>query len=324
MNYRRLGKSGLLLSELSLGLWHNFGTDDNYAEARAMILAAYENGITVFDLANNYGPPPGAAEKTFGRILHNDLSGERNRMVITSKAGYKMWEGPYGEWGSRKYLISSCEESLGRMHIDYVDIFYSHRYDPNTPLEETMGALDQIVKSGKALYAGLSNYPVDKLREAKAILTRLGTPCVVDQLKYSMLVREPELAHFDTHAELGMGCVSFSPLAQGQLTDRYAEGIPTDSRAAKQSGFLQVDEVVENHDKVVELSKVAAERGESLAQMALAWQLYPNKANGEGASRVTSVIIGCSKLSQLMANLDALSSQPFSDEQLLAIDNITL
>ncbi|MFI3288283.1 MAG: aldo/keto reductase [Rikenellaceae bacterium] len=324
MKYRRLGKSGLLLSELSLGLWHNFGRDDSFSEARAMILSAFDSGITVFDLANNYGPPPGAAEKVFGRILHHDLENQRNKMVITSKAGYTMWEGPYGDWGSRKYLISSCDESLERMGLKYVDIFYSHRYDPNTPLEETMGALDYIVRSGRALYAGLSNYPADKLREAKAILDSLGTPCVVDQLKYSMFVRKPEEAHFDTHKEIGIGCVSFSPLAQGQLTNRYAEGIPADSRAARENSFLKVSEVENNYLRVQELAKIAYDRGESLAQMALAWQLQPHRTDGSGGDRITSVIIGASSVKQLTDNLGALESAPFSAEELTAIDKITL
>ncbi len=324
MNYRRLGRSGLLLSELSLGLWHNFGTDDSFSEASAMVKEAYNKGITVFDLANNYGPPPGSAETNFGRILQKELKGERNKIVITSKAGYTMWEGPYGDWGSRKYLVASCDESLARMGIDYVDIFYHHRYDPNTPLEETMGALDFIVRSGRALYVGLSNYPADKLREAKAILNTLGTPCVVDQLKYSLLVRKPEAEHFAAHKEIGMGCVSFSPLAQGQLTDRYVNGIPKDSRAARQNSFLKLDELHSNEEKVRALAQIAAERGETLARMAISWQLHANEINGEGANRVTSVIIGTSKVSQLAENLLALDSPAFSAAEIEAINKITL
>ncbi len=321
MNYRRLGRSGLLVSELSLGLWHNFGDEDSYSEAREMVHHAYESGITVFDLANNYGPPPGAAERCFGKILSEGLISERNRMVITSKAGYKMWDGPYGEWGSRKYLVSSCDESLRRMGLEYVDIFYSHRYDPNTPLEETMGALDYIVRSGRALYVGLSNYPADKLREACEILRDLGTPAIVDQLKYSLLARDPEHMHFDVHSDMGIGCVSFSPLAQGQLTDRYVGGIPSDSRAAKESGYLQIDEVELNRQRVVALSEVAKERGESLSKMALAWQLNGHSKYSE---RISSVIIGVSRMEQLRDNLSALEFQPFSAEQLQKIDKITL
>ncbi len=321
MNYRRLGRSGLLLSELSLGLWHNFGDDDNYSTARDIILTAYDNGITAFDLANNYGPPPGAAERCFGKVLKSDLSDHRNKMLITSKAGYRMWDGPYGEWGSRKYLISSCEESLKRIGVEYLDIFYSHRYDPNTPLEETMGALDQIVRSGKALYVGLSNYPADKLREACSILRKLGTPSVVDQLKYSLLHREPELEHFDAHSDLGIGCVSYSPLAQGQLTDRYRDSIPTDSRAAKQSGYLQIEEVEQHRKNVIALSSIAEERGESLSKMAIAWQLGNH---GKRHERISSVIVGASRVEQLKENIDAVNFEQFSQEQIDKIDNITL
>ncbi|MFI3299338.1 MAG: aldo/keto reductase [Rikenellaceae bacterium] len=317
MKYRRIGHSGLLVSELSLGLWHNFGDVDDYTTARQMVRYAYDNGITQFDLANNYGPSPGSAERTFGHILKEELEGERNKIVITSKAGYLMWDGPYGEWGSRKYLVSSCDESLKRMDIDYVDIFYSHRYDPNTPLEETMGALDYIVRSGRALYAGLSNYPADKLREAAAILKSLGTPCLVDQLKYSMIVREPEEEHFRAHQELGIGCVSFSPLAQGQLTARYLKDMPEDSRAVRSTGYLQVEEVEQNHARIVALNQIAKERGEELSQMAIAWQLFDKKCS---AQRISSVIIGASRVSQLEENFKALSSAPFSDEELALID----
>ncbi len=320
MNYRRVGRSGLLMSEISLGLWHNFGLDDDFVESRSMVLRAFESGITVFDLANNYGPPPGSAEKTFGRIFSAELSAHRNEVVVTTKAGYRMWEGPYGEWGSRKYLVSSCDESLKRLQLDYVDIFYSHRYDPQTPLEETMGALDYIVRSGRALYVGLSNYPADKLREAQSILKSMGTPAIVDQLKYSMLVRDAEKEHFDAHRDLSMGCVSYSPLAQGQLTSRYVAGIPQDSRAAKHSGFLQVDEVEQNRARVLELSRVAEERGESLAKMAIAWQLFDNEQH----QRISSVIIGASSTAQLDENLSALNYEPFSEEHLERISSITL
>ncbi len=317
MKYRRLGNSGVMVSEISLGLWHNFGAIDDYQNAKKIVLSAYDSGVTMFDLANNYGPPPGSAESTFGRILKQELGAHRNKILITSKAGYTMWEGPYGDWGSKKYLVSSCDESLKRIGVEYLDVFYSHRYDHLTPLEETMGALDYIVRSGRAMYAGLSNYPADKLREAVEILNRLGTPCLVDQLKYSMLVRRAEEAHFTAHRELGVGCVSFSPLAQGQLTDRYLQGVPADSRAGKDAGYLQQTEVEQNIRKVRELQKVAEGRGESLAQMALAWQLHDTK-------RIGSIIIGASRVEQLEQNLEAMDSQPFSNEQLQQIDNITL
>ncbi len=322
MKYRRVGKSGLLMSELSLGLWHNYGLDDDFAVAREMILGAFDKGITVFDLANNYGPPPGAAEITFGKIFKSYLKAHRNEMVITSKAGHLMWDGPYGDWASRKHLIASCDESLQRMGLDYVDIFYSHRYDPNTPLEETMGALDYIVRSGRALYVGLSKYPADKLAEACAILKQLGTRCIVDQLKYSLLVREPENALFAKHKELGIGCVSFSPLAQGQLTNKYIDGIPANSRAARESGFLQVSEVQQNLDRVAKLRSVAERRGQSLAQMAIAWQLTDSVDPLFDTKRVSSVIVGASRMSQLEDNLLALDSAPFTQEELCEIDLI--
>lgn len=322
MNYRRAGKSGLLLSELSLGLWHNFGRDDDFVTARNLILAAYENGITVFDLANNYGPPPGSAEFSFGKIFKSDLSENRNKIVITTKAGHLMWEGPYGDWGSRKHLIASCDESLQRLGVSYVDIFYSHRYDPNTPLEETMGALDYIVRSGRALYVGLSKYPADKLREAVAILHSMGTPCVVDQLKYSLLERGAEGELFEANAELGLGCVSFSPLAQGQLTDKYSKGIALDSRAAKYDGFLTIAEVEESRDKVAQLQSIAEQRGQTLAQMAIAWQLAD--ISDAGGERVSSVTIGVSRVEQLLDNLKALDNSKFSAAQLKEIDKITL
>lgn len=316
MEYRRCGNSGLLMPAISLGLWHNFGEVDSPDTARQLILTAFENGVTQFDLANNYGPPAGAAELTFGRIFRNDLSTHRNQILITSKAGHPMWEGPYGDWASRKHLISSCDESIKRLGVDYLDIFYSHRYDPQTPLHETMGALDHITRSGRALYVGLSKYPADKMVEALDILHKLGTPVVVDQLKYSLLVREPEEAHFSVHAHKGIGCVSFSPLAQGQLSNRYFQGIPHDSRAARETGFLQVSEVQSNMSKVSELKKVADDRGQSLSQMAIAWQLYDR--------RVCSVIVGASQCSQLEENLAALDNTKFSSEELNRIDQITL
>lgn len=298
MKYRRCGDSGLLMSELSLGLWHNFGGSDDYPTAKEIVLAAYENGITQFDLANNYGPPAGSAEFTMGRILREAMDTHRNRIVITSKAGHTMWEGPYGDWGSRKHLITSCDESLKRIGTDYLDIFYSHRYDPQTPLEETMQALDHIVKSGRALYVGLSKYPADKLREAVGILHDLRTPVIVDQLKYSLLHRDPEVQHFSLHAELGLGCVSFSPLAQGLLTERYLNGIPADSRAAKESGFLQPFEVDANIEKVRHFKKQADELHLTLGQYAIRWQLSDD--------RITSVIIGVSSKEQLLDNLKAI------------------
>lgn len=311
MQYRRCGESGLLLPAISLGLWHNFGGVDRFENSRQMVLGAFDRGVTYFDLANNYGPPPGSAEMTFGQIMASDLGRYRDELVVASKAGYTMWDGPYGDWGSRKYLVASVNQSLRRMNLEYVDIFYSHRYDPNTPLEETMSALDYIVRSGKALYAGISNYPADKTAEAASILRRLGTPCLVHQVKYSMLVRDSETL-WGVHRESGMGCVSFSPLAQGQLTDRYLDGVPADSRAARVTGFLKVDEVEKNIGIVRRLNEIAGRRGQSLAQMAVAWQLYDD--------RVTSVIVGASSLGQLDDNLGALGNTVFSAEELREID----
>lgn len=302
---------------ISLGLWHNFSCEtDSYENAKEIVLEAYESGVVQFDLANNYGPPPGAAERTFGRILKEELAAHRNQILITTKAGHTMWEGVYGDWSSRKHLIASCDESLKRLGVEYVDIFYSHRFDPETPLEETMGALDHLVRSGKALYIGLSKYPADKMREAIAILTRLGTPVVVDQQKYSLLVRKPESEHFDLHRAYGIGCVSFSPLAQGQLSERYLNGIPATSLAAKENSFLQQQEVFQNREKVLALKAIADERGQTLSQMALAWQLSDK--------RVTSVIIGVSRVEQLRQNLQALDNLSFMEEELAAIDRITL
>lgn len=302
---------------ISLGLWHNFSYEtDSYENAREIVLEAYESGVVQFDLANNYGPPAGAAERTFGRILKEELSAHRNQILITTKAGHAMWEGVYGDWGSRKHLIASCDESLKRLGVEYVDIFYSHRFDPETPLEETMGALNHLVRSGKALYIGLSKYPADKMREAIAILKGLGTPVVVDQQKYSLLVRKPESEHFDLHREYGIGCVSFSPLAQGQLSERYLNGIPSTSRAAKENSFLQQQEVFQNREKVLALKAIADQRGQTLSQMALAWQLSDN--------RVTSVIIGVSRVEQLRQNLQALDNLSFMEGELAEIDRITL
>lgn len=301
---------------ISLGLWQNFSEEANgYENARKMVLEAYDSGIVQFDLANNYGPPPGAAERTFGRILKEELAAYRNHILITTKAGHAMWEGPYGDWGSRKHLIASCDESLKRLGVEYVDIFYSHRFDPETPLEETMGALDSLVKSGKALYAGLSKYPADKMREALDILRRLGTPVVVDQLKYSLLVRDAEKEHLKIHQEYGIGCVSFSPLAQGQLSERYLNGIPSESRAAH-SEFLKPQEVHNNMDRVRALKAIADRRGQTLSQMALAWQLHDG--------RITSVITGVSSIEQLRQNIKALDNLNFTKEELSEIDRITL
>ncbi len=313
MEFRRLGRSGLLMPALSLGFWQNFGASCNEESAREMVTTALDNGITCFDLANNYGPPSGAAEELFGRLMASTLRPLRDQIIVTTKAGYLGWEGPYGNWGSRKYLVSSCDRSLRNMGLDYVDIFYSHRYDPETPLEETMGALDYIVRSGRALYAALSNYPPEAFRRAVEILKDLGTPCVAHQIKYSLLVQERGDSLFDLHKELGVGCVTFSPLAQGQLTNRYLNGIPADSRV-RVGVELEESTVMENLPKVKALAEVAESRGQSLAQMALAWQL-----NG---SRVDSVIIGASRLSQLLDNLGALKNTDFSAEELALIDQI--
>ncbi|MCL3780020.1 L-glyceraldehyde 3-phosphate reductase [Prolixibacteraceae bacterium JC049] len=314
MQFRRSGNSGLLLPAISLGLWHNFGGVDVFENGRQMVLEAFDNGITYLDLANNYGPPPGSAEETFGKIMAKDLHTHRDELVIATKAGYLMWDGPYGDWGSRKYLISSLNQSLKRMGLEYVDVFYSHRYDPNTPLEETMGTLDHIVRSGKALYAGISNYPADVARKAFAILKELGTPCVMHQIKYSMFVRDPEEELFGLHKEMGVGCVAFSPLAQGLLTDKYLKGIPEDSRAAKSHGFLKEEAVDPVMDKVRRLNEMAQNRGQSLAQMAIAWQLTDE--------RVTSVLVGASSVNQLHNNLKALDNTSFSSDELEQINSI--
>ncbi|MBX2953852.1 MAG: L-glyceraldehyde 3-phosphate reductase [Leadbetterella sp.] len=313
--YRRTGKSGLQLPEISLGLWHNFGGVDVYENYRDILLTAFDQGITHFDLANNYGPPPGSAEENFGKILAQDLKPYRDELIISSKAGYRMWPGPYGEWGSRKYLISSCDQSLKRMGLDYVDIFYSHRPDPRTPVEETMGALDSLVRQGKALYVGLSNYTAEQTRAALKVLEELGTPCLIHQPKYSLLVREPEEALLGTLVDAGVGCIAFSPLAQGLLTNKYLKGIPEDSRAAKSTGFLQVEQVDgPTLEKVRKLNEIALKRGQSLAQMAIAWLLKDRK--------VTSVLIGASRTAQLMDSLGALENKTFSAEELQQINDI--
>lgn len=315
INYRRCGKSGIQLPEISLGLWHNFGGVDVFENYRSMLRTAFDRGITHFDLANNYGPPAGSAEENFGILFKKDFVPYRDELIISSKAGYLMWPGPYGEWGSRKYLISSCDQSLKRMGLNYVDIFYSHRPDPNTPMEETMGALDTLVRQGKALYVGLSNYDAQQTKEALAILKQLGTPCLIHQPKYSMLVRDPEAGLLDVLAKNGVGSIPFSPLAQGLLTNKYLKGIPEDSRAAKESGFLQLNQVLpETIAKVKALNEIAETRGQSLAQMAIAWLLKD--------PRVTTVLIGASKVSQLLDSLKAVENKEFSDSELAKIEGI--
>lgn len=314
MSYRRCGNSGLLLPEVSLGLWHNFGGVDDYKTARAIVCKAFDKGITHFDLANNYGPPPGSAEISFGKMLKEDLLKWRDEMVISTKAGYLMWPGPYGEWGSKKYLVSSLDQSLKRMGLDYVDIFYSHRPDPDTPLEETMGALDLIVKQGKALYAGISNYPPDMTAKAAAILKELGTPCLIHQPRYNMLDRWAENGLLQVLGDEGIGCIVYSPLAQGLLTDRYLKGIPADSRAAKPHGFLKEDRVPEVMPMIRQLNAIAEKRGQTLAQMALAWLLKDQ--------RITSVLIGASSVRQLEDSLLSLQNKSFSDQELEEIEAI--
>ncbi|TDE43883.1 L-glyceraldehyde 3-phosphate reductase [Flavobacterium rhamnosiphilum] len=316
MKYNRCGKSGLLLPQISLGLWHNFGSVDNFENGENIVIAAFDKGITHFDLANNYGPVPGSAETNFGKILKNNFQGNlRDEIVITTKAGYTMWKGPYGDWGSRKYLLSSLDQSLKRMNLEYVDVFYSHRFDPETPLEETMMALDYAVRSGKALYAGISNYNAEQTREATEILKRLGTPCLIHQVKYSMFVRQPETGLLDVLEEKGVGCVAFSPLAQGLLTDKYLKGIPENSRASNPNGHLQSEEVSETKvEKIVALNEIAKGRSQSLAQMALAWLLKDN--------RITSVLIGASSVGQLNNNIDSLQNLDFSAAELLEIEKI--
>jgi L-glyceraldehyde 3-phosphate reductase len=313
MPYNRCGHSGLRLPAISLGLWWNFGEDRPLEASRAIVRRAFDLGITHIDLANNYGPPYGSAEETFGRLLAIDLAPYRDELVISTKAGYDMWPGPYGEWGSRKYLLASLDQSLRRMGLDYVDVFYSHRFDPDTPLEETMGALDTAVRQGKALYAGISSYSAAKTREAAAILDRLGTPLLIHQPSYSMLNRWIELELLDTLGELGAGCIVFSPLAQGMLTDKYLEGIPAGSRASRPT-TLSPDLLTEDAlAKIRALNEIAEERGQSLAQMALAWTLRD--------PRVTSALIGASSVAQLESNVAALERRDFDDDQLAEIDH---
>jgi L-glyceraldehyde 3-phosphate reductase len=316
MLYNRCGNSGLKIPALSLGLWHNFGGVDTFENGRTIVRRAFDAGITHFDLANNYGPPPGSAEENFGSILRKDFGGFlRDELIISSKAGYGMWPGPYGEWGSRKYLLSSLDQSLKRLGLDYVDIFYSHRPDPDTPLEETMGALDTTVRSGKALYVGLSNYNAEQTEKASAILKQLGTPCLIHQPKYSMYERWVENGLLDVLEEEGIGCIAFSPLAQGMLTSRYLHGIPADSRAAKPHGFLQTESITEAKlTQIKALNEIAITRGQSLSQMAITW-LMKDK-------RVTSVLIGVSSVAQLDDNLHCLKNTSFSNEELEAIERI--
>ena len=314
MIYNRCGQSGLKLPAISLGLWHNFGHADDFETARQMLFAAFDAGITHFDLANNYGPPPGSAEENFGKILKQDFSDYRDELIISTKAGYLMWPGPYGEWGSRKYLLASLDQSLRRMQLEYVDIFYSHRPDPDTPLEETMMALDQSVRSGKALYAGISNYNPDQTLEASKILRELGTPCLIHQPKYSMFDRWVEKGLLNVLEKEGIGCIAFSPLAQGLLTDKYLIGIPEGSRATK-GVFLRKDNITkEIINKVKLLNNLAKKRGQSLAQMALAWLLKDN--------RITSVLIGARTVEQLKDNLGTLENPEFSQEELTKTEKI--
>ena len=315
MRYNRSGRSGLKLPAVSLGLWHNFGGVDIHENSRAMVLRAFDLGITHFDLANNYGPPPGSAEETFGQILAKDLKPYRDELIISSKAGYGMWDGPYGDWGSRKYLVSSLDQSLTRMGLNYVDIFYHHRPDPETPLEETMQALDFIVRSGRALYVGLSNYPADKTREAAKILRELGTPCLIHQPVYSMFNRWVEDDLLKALKDEGIGCIAFSPLAQGLLTDRYLGGIPEGSRASKPHGFLKPANITDDKlAKVKKLNDMAKSRKQSLAQMALAWVLRHEA--------MTSVLIGASKVEQIEGALGALKNLEFSSAELEKIETI--
>lgn len=314
MNYRRCGKSGLLLPEISLGLWHNFGFTDDFKNAQNLLRCAFDHGITHFDLANNYGPPPGSAEKNFGRILKKDFKNYRDELIISTKAGYGMWEGPYGDLGSKKFLVASLDQSLKRMGLDYVDIFYHHRPDYDTPLEETMGALDLMVRQGKALYVGISNYRPERAAEAFKILKNLGTPCLIHQPNYNMFDRWVENGLLDLIEKEGVGAIAFSPLAQGTLTDKYLNGFPKDSRALKDSPFLNTNQVLEKLPKIKELHKIALERGQSLAQMAIAWLLKDQ--------RITSVLVGASRTEQLLDSLKALDNKEFHTETLEKIEAI--
>lgn len=315
MQYCRCGRSGIKLPQVSLGLWHNFGDVDVFSTFRKIIHLAFDSGITHFDLANNYGPPPGSAEENFGRILKHDLQKYRDELIISTKAGYNMWEGPYGEWGSKKYMVASLDQSLKRMGLEYVDIFYHHRPDPETPLEESMGTLDLVVRQGKALYAGISNYSAEQTIKAVKILRQLGTPCLIHQPRYSMFDRWVEAGLLDVLEKEGVGCIPFSPLAQGLLTDKYLKGIPVDSRAAKSHGALQADQVTEEKlEKIKKLNSIAEARGQKLAHMALSWLLKD--------PRITSVLIGASTPGQLQDSLQCLSNIEFTKEELSRIENI--
>ena len=315
VGYNQCGKSGLKLPRISLGLWHNFGDVDDANEALKMIQFAFDHGITHFDLANNYGVPAGSAETNFGKMLKKYFGSYRDEMIISTKAGHDMWPGPYGDWGSRKYLIASLNQSLKRMQLEYVDIFYSHRYDPNTPLEETLGALSDMVKQGKALYVGISKYPEDKAREAYRILRENGTPCLINQDKYNIFTRAIEQSVLPLAERNGVGYIAFSPLAQGMLSDKYLHGIPENSRAAHSYAFLQKDQLSpEIIEKTSKLNEIAAQRGQTLAQMALAWCLHK--------SQVTSVIVGTSSVKQLQDNIDALKNLQFTDDELWKIGEL--
>ena len=314
MKYRRTGNSGLLLPEISLGLWHNFGDDDNFKNSRNLLKCAFDNGITHFDLANNYGPPPGSAERNFGKILKKDFKNYRDELIISSKAGYGMWAGPYGDNGSKKFLVASLDQSLQRMGLDYVDIFYHHRPDYNTPLEETMGTLDLMVRQGKALYVGLSNYQPERAEKAFKILKDLGTPCLIHQPRYSLFDRWIEEGLLDLLGNSGVGAICFSPLAQGMLTNKYINGLPKDSRAVKDSPFLNSSQVLEMLPKIKALNEIAESRNQNLAQMAISWILKEN--------RITSVLIGASKTSQILDSVKAIENTIFTDEELTNINTI--
>jgi len=314
MNYRKTGKSGLLLPELSLGLWHNFGRNDDFKNSRALLKCAFDNGITHFDLANNYGPPYGSAETTFGKILKKDFKKYRDELIISSKAGWDMWPGPYGDLGSKKYLVASLDQSLKRMGLDYVDIFYHHRPDSKTPLEETMGALDLIVRQGKALYVGISSYSAEDTAKASKILKELGTPCLIHQPKYNLFERWVENGLLDTVEQEGIGTIAFSPLAQGMLTDKYLNGFPKDSRAVKDGRYLNTDQINEQLSKIKQLNEIALNRNQSLAQMAISWILKDD--------RITSVLIGASKTEQIEDSLKALNNTSFTEEELKLINSI--
>ncbi len=315
MNYRRCGKSGIKLPAISLGLWHNFGGVDVFENGREIILKAFDKGITHIDLANNYGPPPGSAEETFGKVLKNDLPSYRDELIISTKAGYYMWPGPYGEWGSKKYLVSSIDQSLKRMNLDYVDIFYSHRPVPETPMEETMAALDLIVRQGKALYVGISNYSAEQTEKAVKILNALKTPCLIHQAKYSMFERWVEGGLLNVLEKNGSGCIAFSPLAQGLLTDRYLTGIPEGSRASKAHSFLKPQQITDDKMiRIAKLNEIAKKRKQTLAQMAIAWLLKD--------TRLTSVLIGVSKVQQLNDCIDSLKNLDFDKDELVEIEKI--